>query len=100
MTILLRYNYIYRKSKKVNRVLIFKKVKESIPPLQSGIDSLFVLIIFRSRDIRGVEYFVSLVAAGLAEELVIETLDCFALMRLAQVILLLQVLKRGFEVYR
>ena len=34
----------------------------------------------------------SLVAAGLAEELVIETLDCFALMRLAQVILLLQVL--------
>ncbi len=42
----------------------------------------------------------SLVAAGLAEELVIETLDCLALMRLAQVILLLQVLKRGFEVYR
>ena len=42
----------------------------------------------------------SLVAAGLAEELVIETLDRFALMRLAQVILLLQVLKRGFEVYR
>ena len=36
--------YFNRKSKKVNRVLIFKKVKESIPPLQSGIDSLFVLI--------------------------------------------------------
>lgn len=30
------------------------------------------------------EHFVSLVAAGLAEELVIETLDCLALMRLAQ----------------
>ena len=46
------------------------------------------------------EYFVSLVAAGLAEELGVETLDSLALMRLAQVILLLQVLKRGFEVYR
>ena len=34
----------------------------------------------------------SLVAAGLAEELGVETLDSFALMRLAQVILLLQVL--------
>jgi len=65
--------------------------------LLSGIRRLFV---FRSRDIRGVEHFVRLVAAGLTEELVIETLDCFALMRLAQVILLLQVLKRGFEVYR
>ena len=45
MTILLRYNYILtERVKKVNRVLILKKVKESIPPLQSGIDSLFVLI--------------------------------------------------------
>ena len=59
-----------------------------------------ILFIFRSRNIRGVEHFVSLVAAGLAEELGIETLDSLALMRLAQVILLLQVLKRGFEVYR
>ena len=42
----------------------------------------------------------SLVAAGLAEELGVETLDSLALMRLAQVILLLQVLKRGFEVYQ
>lgn len=46
------------------------------------------------------EHFVRLVAAGLAEELGVETLDSLALMRLAQVILLLQVLKRGFEVYR
>ena len=46
------------------------------------------------------EHFVRLVAAGLTEELVIDTFDSLALMRLAQVILLLQVLKRGFEVYR
>jgi hypothetical protein len=59
-----------------------------------------ILFIFRSCYIRGVEHFVSLVAAGFAEELGVETLDSLALMRLAQVILLLQVLKRGFEVYR
>lgn len=46
------------------------------------------------------EHFVSLVAAGLAEELGVQALYSLALMRLAQVILLLQVLKRGFEVYR
>lgn len=63
----------------------------------SGIRRLFV---FRSRDIRGVEHFVSLVVAGLAEELGVQALYSLALMRLAQVILLLQVLKRGFEVYR
>ncbi len=41
-----------------------------------------------------------LVAAELAEELGVQALYSLALMRLAQVILLLQVLKRGFEVYR
>lgn len=41
-----------------------------------------------------------LVAVGLAEELGVQALYNLALMRLAQVILLLQVLKRGFEVYR
>ena len=61
---------------------------------------MLILFVFRSRNIRGVEHFVRLVAAGLAEELGVETLDSLALMRLAQVILLLQVLKRGFEVYR
>lgn len=46
------------------------------------------------------EHFVRLVAARLAEELGVQALYSLALMRLAQVILLLQVLKRGFEVYR
>ena len=41
------------------------------------------------------EYFVSLVAAGLAEELVIETLDCFALMRLAQGHILVRLVESG-----
>ena len=42
---LLLYNYILTESEKSQPCFAFlKNAKESIPPLQSGIDSLFVLI--------------------------------------------------------
>ena len=53
------------------------------------------LFIFRSRNIRGVEHFVSLVTAGLAEELGVETLDSLALMRLAQGHILVRLVESG-----
>lgn len=101
MTMLLRYNYILTERVKKSIVFWFlKKLKNQSHLCRAGLILCLCLFIFRSCYIWGVEHFVRLVAAGLTEELGVQALYSLALMRLAQVILLLQVLKRGFEVYR